>query len=707
MAHIPFGRSFFGSNGHGQPLSGGREIWFGYHQSVRPSQGKMMVNIDVSASAFYKAQPVTDYLCEVLSIRDILEQKTPLCDTWRGVFTREIKDLQIEVTHRGTSRRKYRVCNVTRRPAGIQTFPLRLENGETVECTVKKYFADKYQITLKHPHLQCLQVGREEEHIYFPFELCSIVAGQLCRSKKMTDMQRSTMIKETSCSAPERQREIINLVRQVDFDNDEYMQGFGITISNSMMEANGRVLQPPIVQYAGRGFSQKARPNHGVWDMRGRRLYTGKEISVWAIACFAPERAASSDNLKKFAEQLQKVSDKVGMPIVQPPCFCKYATGAYQVQPLLRYLQKQFAALQLVVVVLSGKTEVYAEVKRVGDTVVGIATQCVQARNVINPYDLMLSNLCLKINVKLGGINSITEPSFRPNEPIIFLGADVTHPPIGNVNKPSIAAVVGSMDSHPSRYAATVRIQKHRQEIIQELSGMARELLLMFFKATGGLKPKRIIFYRDGLPNGQFPHVLKHELAALREACHSLDADYRPGITVIVVQKRHHHTRLFCADKQQARGILGNIPAGTVVDVNITHPTHFDFYLCSHQGNLGTSRPALYHVLWDDNEFTSDEVQRLTYQLCHTYARCTRSISIPAPVYYAHLAAFRARIHLVEIERNSDDGCSKERGERTPEELERAINRSSAIERCYVLCVSIGNHIDYTKKMFATSLLTF
>lgn len=64
----------------------------------------------------------------------------------------------------------------------------------------------------------------------------------------------------------------------------------------------------------------------------------------------------------------------------------------------------------------------------------------------------------------------------------------------------------------------------------------------------------------------------------------------------------------------------------------------------------GTSRPSHYHVLWDDNHFESDELQCLTYQLCHTYVRCTRSVSIPAPAYYAHLVAFRARYHLVEKE---------------------------------------------------------
>ena len=31
-------------------------------------------------------------------------------------------------------------------------------------------------------------------------------------------------------------------------------------------------------------------------------------------------------------------------------------------------------------------------------------------------------------------------------------------------------------------------------------------------------------------------------------------------------------------------GQSGNVPPGTTVDVGITHPTEFDFYLCSHAG---------------------------------------------------------------------------------------------------------------------------
>lgn len=118
--YTPVGRSFFTpSEGCSNPLGGGREVWFGFHQSVRPSLWKMMLNIDgnfyidhaqlsmkwscfqgshlsaclfpVSATAFYKAQPVIEFMCEVLDFKSIEEQQKPLTDSQRVKFTKEIK----------------------------------------------------------------------------------------------------------------------------------------------------------------------------------------------------------------------------------------------------------------------------------------------------------------------------------------------------------------------------------------------------------------------------------------------------------------------------------------------------------------------------------------------------------------------------------------------------------------------------------------
>ena len=50
------------------------------------------------------------------------------------------------------------------------------------------------------------------------------------------------------------------------------------------------------------------------------------------------------------------------------------------------------------------------------------------------------------------------------------------------------------------------------------------------------------------------PQVLQYELRQVREACTKLEDGYQPGITFMVVQKRHH-TRLFCANSQVGVGV--------------------------------------------------------------------------------------------------------------------------------------------------------
>ena len=133
------------------------------------------------------------------------------------------------------------------------------------------------------------------------------------------------------------------------------------------------------------------------------------------------------------------------------------------------------------------------------------------------------------------------------------------------------------MDAHPSRYSATVRLQPHRQEVIQELAAMVRDLLMQFYRATH-FKPTRIIYYRDGVSEGQFATVLAHELRAIREACMKLEIGYQPGISFVVVQKRHH-TRLFCADKRdQVSASLCTSETSTLCANNYSKYSHSVLY---------------------------------------------------------------------------------------------------------------------------------
>jgi eukaryotic translation initiation factor 2C len=203
----------------------------------------------------------------------------------------------------------------------------------------------------------------------------------------------------------------------------------------------------------------------------------------------------------------------------------------------------------------------------------------VQAKNVQRTSAQTLSNLCLKVNAKLGGTNNIVLPSNRPrmfNEPLMIMGVSLSHPPPGDPRKPTITAVSvractcihayaqisASMDAHPWRYAAAVRVQfaertvdsengrmrEVRPDTVMHMKTMVKQLLLSFYTATR-FKPARLIFYRDSILPAQFAHVLRVEMRAIREACTSLETDYQPAITYIAVTKRHH-TRFFCGDKR-------------------------------------------------------------------------------------------------------------------------------------------------------------
>ncbi|KAB2614892.1 protein argonaute 5-like [Pyrus ussuriensis x Pyrus communis] len=282
-----------------------------------------------------------------------------------------------------------------------------------------------------------------------------------------------------------------------------------------------------------------------------------------------------------------------------------------------------------------------------------------------------LVNMCNSKGV-VGGRNTVLTDAIQRRIPLvsdiptIIFGADVTHPRPGVDSSPSIAAVVASMDwPEVTMYRGIVSAQAHRKEIIQDLysikqdpsrglvaGGMIREHLIAFRQATG-LKPERIIYFRDGVCEGQFSQVLLYEMDSIRKACQSLQEGYLPPVTFVVVQKRHH-TRLFPTDHRKTDQ-SGNIQPGTVIDTQICHPTEFDFYLNSHAGIQGTSRPAHYHVLFDENKFSPDALQMLTNNLCYTYARCTRSVSIVPPAYYARLAASRGQYY---IEGEYSDGDS-------------------------------------------------
>ncbi|KAI4317903.1 hypothetical protein L6164_025732 [Bauhinia variegata] len=682
--YCPIGRSFFSPDIRTpQRLGEGLESWCGFYQSIRPTQMGLSLNIDMASAAFIEPLPVVEFVGQLLG-KDVLSR--PLSDADRVKIKKALRGVKVEVTHRGHVRRKYRVSGLTSQPTRELVFPV--DDNSTMKSVVE-YFQEMYGFTIQHTHLPCLQVGNQKKANYLPMEACKIVEGQRC-TKRLNEKQITALLKVTCQRPRDRENDILRTIQHNAYDQDPYAKEFGIKISEKLASVEARILPAPWLKYHETGKEKNCLPQVGQWNMMNKKMINGMTVSRWACINFS--RSVQDSVARTFCNELAQMCQVSGMEFYPEPVIPIYNAKPEQVEKALKHVyhvsmnKTKGKELELLLAILPDNNgSLYGDLKRICETELGLISQCCLTKHVFKITKQYLANVSLKINVKMGGRNTVLLDAISCRIPLvsdiptIIFGADVTHPENGEDSSPSIAAVVASQDwPEVTKYAGLVCAQAHRQELIQDLyktwhdpvrgtvsGGMIRDLLVSFRKATGQ-KPLRIIFYRDGVSEGQFYQVLLYELDAIRKACASLEPNYQPPVTFIVVQKRHH-TRLFANNHRDRSSTdkSGNILPGTVVDSKICHPSEFDFYLCSHAGIQGTSRPAHYHVLWDENNFTADGIQSLTNNLCYTYARCTRSVSVVPPAYYAHLAAFRARFYMEpEVQENSSSGSGGSPGEK-------------------------------------------
>nr|KJB35183.1 hypothetical protein B456_006G103100 [Gossypium raimondii] len=632
------GRSFFHTSlGPRGELGNGIEYWCGYYQCLRPTQMGLSLIIDASARSFYEPILVSEFVVKHFRLSNLSK---PLSDQDRIKVKKALMGVRVRLICMNYAK-TCKIIGVSRDPISQLTFTL---DDKRTNVSVVKYFREEYNVVLKYPSLPALQRGSEARPVYLPMELCSIVEGQRY-TKKLNEQQVRSLLRAT-CQRPN--------IREGNITKMLPVNKFGMDVCKELAVIEARVLNPPAYHDSGR--DKIVNPSCGQWNMINKKMVNGGKVDFWTCVNFSSGYWNMS---KGFCAELVKMCNSKGMVccvvFCQTPSIAMPSARADRIDQTLMDVYKESAGLnkplQLLIIILPDQTGSYGKIKRICETELGIVSQCckpVQAAKFSNQY---FENVALKINAKVGGrIPLVTDV------PTIIFGACVSHPPPGEDSSSSIAAVVASMDwPELTKYRGVVSAQTDRVEIIQDLykqtkdpqkglveGGMVREMLLAFYRSTKQ-KPSRIIFY-SGVSEGQFSQVLLYEMDAIRKACSSLQEGYMPRVTFVVVQKRHH-TRLFPTDRNKTDR-SGNILPGTVVDTSICHPTEFDFYLNRHAGIQGTSKPTHYHVLLDENGFTADILQVLTNSLCYTYARCTKSVSIVPPAYYAHLAAFRARYYI-------------------------------------------------------------
>ncbi|GAB2215125.1 hypothetical protein Droror1_Dr00019501 [Drosera rotundifolia] len=614
----------------------------GFHSSFRGTQGGLSLNIDVSTTMIIQPGPVVDFLISNQNARD------PFTIDWAKA-KRTLKNLRIKTT---TSNQEFKITGLSELPCKEQMFTLKQKganaNGEvdTSEVTVYDYFVNHRGINLRYSaDLPCINVGKPKKPTYFPLELCSLVSLQRY-TKALNTLQRSSLVEKSRQKPKERMDTLSHALRSSNYDAEPMLRSCGITISSQFAQIEGRVLNAPKLKV---GNGDDFFPRNGRWNFNNKKLVEPIKLEKWAVVNFS-----ARCDIRSLVRDLIKCGQMKGIMIEPPFDVFEENPQVRRAPPLVR-VEKMFeqikgklpGAPQFLLCLLPERKncEIYGPWKKKNLADYGIVTQCMAPTRVNDQY---LTNVLLKINAKLGGLNSKLAVEQNPSIPLVskvptlILGMDVSHGSPGHSDIPSIAAVVSSRQwPLISRYRACVRTQGSKVEMIDNLfkrvsdtedQGIIREILLDFYTSSGKRKPEQIIIFRDGVSESQFSQVLNKELDQIIEACKFLDEKWNPKFTVIVAQK-NHHTKFF------QPGSPDNVPPGTVIDNKVCHPRNYDFYMCAHAGMIGTTRPTHYHVLLDEIGFSPDDLQELVHSLSYVYQRSTTAISVVAPVCYAHLAA--------------------------------------------------------------------
>ncbi|KAK1719176.1 piwi domain-containing protein [Colletotrichum lupini] len=668
----------------------------GYFQSVKLGTGSMLLNVNVTHGVFKMPVSIRD-LC-LWSQVDVF-QRSP-ADATRNITrlralskflarTRveiKFKDAKgQEITRKKTvlglayrgdlSSNDARIADPWHYGGPRQVF-FRMEPADGQRTvmnnrppgmyTVEQYWTWKYG-TAPDLTLPLVNLGTREKPTFFPAEQCTIIAGQAVRAK--LNGQETTEMLNFACRSP-----FSNAI-SLTFDSckalgldSEVVKDFGLKVDKNLLTVHGRELIAPNLSYANKSITA----SKGSWNMINAKFAkAGPNISSWTWVRIKDRYSRSSKSevervVGAFAQELRTNGMSLSAPIELPDHEVADSAGAIadrfkKLDEYFKFKKHNAKGLFLLIVLPRQDTGLYSTVKKLADTVYGFHSVCVVEKTFMKDNKQTYANVGLKWNLKNGGVNHIVkDPIDIVNQgKTMIVGYDVTHPtnmPNDKNSAPSLVGLVASVDKDMGQWPGVAWEQDSRQEMLgNELVTHFKRRLELWRAHNKGNLPEYIVIYRDGVSEGQFTQVLDIELPMIRQACTAMYGNRRPKISIIVSVKRHQ-TRFYPTSEADMDPKSRNIKNGTVVDRGITQARYWDFFLTAHTALKGTARPAHYTVLLDEifrdkygvGDRAADNLEKLTHDLCYSFGRATKAVSICPPAYYADIVCERARVHRPE-----------------------------------------------------------
>lgn len=371
-------------------------------------------------------------------------------------------------------------------------------------------------------------------------------------------LQTAKMIKFAVTRPPVRREGIQGGLNQLNWAEDPMLRKYGVKIQPTMLETQARLLVPPVVQFA---KSQQKPGFSGRWRLDGQQFFMPNkdELHSWGICVFNSmgrdqiDAPIAQNFIRTFINTYRSHGGRVGnnnpVIIAGPP---DIAVG---VETLFNKLVAQYPKIkpQMMVFLLAGKDSYdYMRIKKSCDCRFGIVSQCMQNAHVRKGQGQYISNVLMKFNAKLGGITArVPGPAANKGmghfkRPTMVIGADVSHASPGSL-QPSMAALTVSMDTLGCRYAAACESNGHRVEIITQfnMEDMLAPLFREWMSTVGkGRMPQHIMYFRDGVSEGQYQHVLQQEIVYIKRCWRKLEANERDHSISDAVSRSKDEDRL-------------------------------------------------------------------------------------------------------------------------------------------------------------------
>jgi len=564
-------------------LTGGLQALRGYYLSTKTAVGRLILNVNVSAAAFYPPVPLLELMRmykEAHSWESETMIKKGLENFLHGVrvetnYMRKIDAKTGEQARdaSGTPQtiRKVRTINcfasAERGPNGNEIRPFAADctqvtfmRDDNTSISVAAYFQQCYG-PLRAPTESAINAGTERKPTWIPPELCTVIPGQPAGGL-LQGGQTGVMLRFAARRPRENMQSLLtNGLAVLSLNNQTDLgTNFGVNIDTKMIRVEARILPTPRVHHLNASVDFK-RPAQ--WNMQKYKFFRGTGFDKWACLAINSGGALQTTSLaevRTFMQTFQRAANSYGMrvgPFNEHNAMVLTISEAdmkddTRVSNLLdaRFNQIAKANFQHLFIILPNKTKKFrALVKYFCDIKYGINSQCVVRATIDNQHssDQYWANVALKTNLKHGGINwhvSVQNTPLDGNT--ILFGLDVTHPSAGSVrNAPSVAAITATVDEYFAQWPADLWCQASKQEIVLGLKERVKERLKLWQSRNGGRLPTKAVVFRDGVSEGQFQQILDHEEKLFQEAFKEMYGNQpKPRITYMIVGKRHH-TRFY------------------------------------------------------------------------------------------------------------------------------------------------------------------